>query len=60
MKRKKLQATMSFGLDEEDASEAATEAVFVMKKKTKNPAVDTSFLPDKERDEVCVVTISRP
>ncbi|KAI8326311.1 XAP5-domain-containing protein [Martensiomyces pterosporus] len=50
-KAKKAIGTLSFGDDDEDGS----EDVVVMKKKGKkvgkNPHVDTSFLPDKEREE---------
>lgn len=49
LKRKKVSSSMSFTLDEE--GDVDEEAAFVVKKKvTKNPNVDTSFLPDAARD----------
>ncbi|CAM9288829.1 unnamed protein product, partial [Ectocarpus fasciculatus] len=47
-KRKVQQKALSFADDDEEE-----ETVFVSRKKyTKNPTVDTSFLPDRERDSV--------
>lgn len=51
MKRKKAASTLSFSMDDGDVDNAEESTSFVPKKKVmKNPAVDTSFLPDTERD----------
>lgn len=43
-----MQKALSFGMENEEDAE---EVVFISKKKlSKNPTVDTSFLPDRERD----------
>ena len=48
-KRKKLQASLSFG--DEDFDDNIDDTMGLSKKKTKkNPEVDTSYLPDAERD----------
>lgn len=48
-KRKAARAVLSFAGDGEE--EEDTEELFISRKKqTKNPAVDTSFLPDRDRD----------
>lgn len=50
LKRKKIASSLSFEMDgEEDAEEAESE-VFKNKKRLKDPSVDTSYLPDRERD----------
>ncbi len=47
VKRRKLASTLSFGADEEEEDEPP----LVLKKKiTKDPTVDTSFLPDADRE----------
>jgi protein FAM50 len=49
-KRKKLQASLSFA-DDEDFDDNKDDNIELYKKKTKkNPSVDTSYLPDAERD----------
>jgi protein FAM50 len=50
-KRKKQASTLSFTMDDEDNEE--DEEVFTIQKKKirKDPTVDTSFLPDAERDQ---------
>lgn len=45
-KRKKMSETLSFGCDDEE------EEVVINKKNLKNPSVDTTFLPDRDRDLV--------
>ena len=48
LKRKTIVSALSFREDEEEGAE---EIVHIPKKRlTKNPDVDTSFLPDRERD----------
>ena len=47
-KKKKKLSTLSFGGDEEEEEEVDEPP---KKKLGKNPSVDSSFLPDKERDE---------
>jgi len=50
-KRKKLQASLSFGDDEDFDDDNDNNNNELNKKKTKkNPSVDTSYLPDIERD----------
>jgi protein FAM50 len=46
-KRKKMSETLSFGCDDDEEEE-----VVINKKNLKNPAVDTAFLPDRDRDLV--------
>ena len=48
-KRKKIQASLSFG-DDEDFDNINDDAI-ELKKTKKNPSVDTSFLPDANRDK---------
>ena len=48
-KRKKMVATLSFDNDEDGAEE---DAVVVKKKVGKDKSVDTSYLPDRERDRL--------
>uniref|UniRef100_A0A7S0XE71 FAM50A/XAP5 C-terminal domain-containing protein n=1 Tax=Chromulina nebulosa TaxID=96789 RepID=A0A7S0XE71_9STRA len=49
-KRRKLSSKLSFINNEDDDDEGGTSNELVDKKIKKNPDVDTSFLPDKERD----------
>jgi protein FAM50 len=50
LKRKKMAATLSFGLDDDEEEEEAEEFAKPLKKLAKDPNVETSFLPDRERD----------
>ncbi|KXJ25444.1 protein FAM50A-A [Exaiptasia diaphana] len=50
--KQKQAATLSFGLDEEEDEDEEPAVVFKKKKLGKNPDVDTSFLPDREREEM--------
>mmetsp|Transcript_17134 Transcript_17134/g.27010 ORF Transcript_17134/g.27010 Transcript_17134/m.27010 type:complete len:343 (-) Transcript_17134:508-1536(-) len=53
-RKKKMVAALSFNMDgdeEEDSPDMPKEEPAVPKKKMKNPEVDTSFLPDRERQE---------
>jgi len=49
-KRKKIQASLSFG-DDEEFDNIDDDQIELKKKRTKNPSVDTSFLPDANRDK---------
>ena len=49
-KRKKMQSSLSFG-DDEDFDDNDDNTIELKKKRTKNPEVDTSFLPDAIRDK---------
>lgn len=54
-KRKKMMAKLSFADDdeeEEDEDKAVNEESSSKKKVMKNPEVDTSFLPDRDRDRL--------
>ncbi|KAJ1773546.1 hypothetical protein IW140_002045 [Coemansia sp. RSA 1813] len=51
---KKKKSALSFGDDDDDddnGSDGGNNDVVPIKRARKNPAVDTSFLPDKEREE---------
>lgn len=49
----KPSSALSFNVDEEDDNESLEPVIPVKKKKLgKNPDVDTSFLPDREREEI--------
>lgn len=50
-KRKEKATTSKLSFDDEEAEEEA-ELVIVKKKSLKDPSVDTSFLPDRDRDEL--------
>jgi protein FAM50 len=51
-KKKKMLAQLSFGDDvEEEGEEGQQEEAAAAKKPRKDPAVDTSFLPDREREQ---------
>lgn len=50
-KMKKLSSALSFGDDEEECDDIVLEEMSKRPKFGKNPSVDSSFLPDKERDE---------
>ncbi|KAJ3148284.1 hypothetical protein HDU89_004881 [Geranomyces variabilis] len=50
-KKKKERVTLSFDLDGEDDAEQDLGTPKPAKKVKKNPTVDTSFLPDREREE---------
>jgi protein FAM50 len=50
LKRKKVASSLSFD-GGSDNSDAAGDIPVIQKKKLKNPHVDTSFLPDAERDK---------
>jgi len=52
-KRQKNKSTLSFAFDEdeEDDNEEREEELILTKKRKKNPNVDTSFLPDRDREE---------
>jgi hypothetical protein len=54
LKRKKMKSSLSFLSNEEDELEGgdALEILPLKKKIAKNPDVDTSHLPDRERDEI--------
>ncbi|CDW52972.1 XAP5 protein [Trichuris trichiura] len=43
-------STLSFNMSDEDETEASVDVVPVKKKCYKDPTVDTSFLPDRERE----------
>lgn len=49
-KRRKIASTLSFGEDEEEEEEVTIRSRPVIKKSMKDPSVDTSFLPDAERE----------
>lgn len=51
--KKEAKSKLSFAMDGEDEVEAETNGRAAKKQKInfKNPAVDTSFLPDREREE---------
>jgi protein FAM50 len=49
LKRKKVASTLSFQCDDDEAGDADDGEVFT-KKRLKDPTVDTSYLPDRERD----------
>ncbi|WAQ84354.1 hypothetical protein PtA15_4A807 [Puccinia triticina] len=60
-KKKKSKYNLSFAMDEEEEVTGATDKASVEKQSTtsskkgqfgKNPAVDTSFLPDRDREEL--------
>jgi protein FAM50 len=48
LKRKKTAATLSFSMDDDEEEEDVP--IQIKKKSLKNPSVDTSYLPDAERD----------
>jgi len=51
-KRQKNRSTLSFDIDQDEEDEEEKEEELVLtKKRKKNPNVDTSFLPDREREE---------
>jgi len=52
-KRQKNKSTLSFAFDEdeEEEGEEREEELILAKKRKKNPNVDTSFLPDRDREE---------
>lgn len=51
LKRKKIASSLSFEFDDgEGGEDAEAEAMFKNKKRLKDPTVDTSYLPDRERD----------
>jgi len=51
-KRQKNKSTLSFAFDEdEEDDEDKEEELILTKKRKKNPNVDTSFLPDRDREE---------
>eukprot|EP01038_Epipyxis_sp_PR26KG_P006976 gene6976-9536_t len=53
LKRKKIMSSLSFHDDKEiQDEENKIDEFFLLKKTKKNPNVDTSFLPDRERDRI--------
>ena len=55
MKRKKIASSLSFEVDDEDEQDeegvgSSSNNGGAMKKRLKDPTVDTSYLPDRERD----------
>eukprot|EP00116_Pleurobrachia_bachei_P007692 sb/3467954/ len=58
-KKRKKTKLLSFDLDEPEEEEEEEEVVIKKKKIGKNPEVNTSFLPDKDREELEVQEISK-
>ncbi len=52
LKRKKIASSLSFEVNDGDEQEEGEEVAFVgkNKKRLKDPSVDTSYLPDRDRD----------
>ena len=50
-KKKKMMSTLSFANEEEEEEEEDESLISLTKRSKKNPDVDTSFLPDKQREE---------
>jgi len=51
IKRKKVEAALSFNMDDDNDNDVTTTVFKKSKKLTKNPHVNTNYLPDKEREE---------
>ncbi|KAJ1800763.1 hypothetical protein LPJ59_000845, partial [Coemansia sp. RSA 2399] len=47
----KKKSALSFGDDDDSDGDGGSNGIVPIKRARKNPAVDTSFLPDKEREE---------